>query len=116
MNSIASSCGSQKSVVLSAKLTRHACLHRLTAPGHELNALSVGGGGHLAVAGGQGELLFWDRRTRQQLSLFEDTHAEAVTQVSLLHTRESQYCHVAPETGRKLLVTTSPGNRQKLRM
>ena len=54
---------------------------RLAAAGHELNTLSVGGGGNLAVAGGQGELLFWDRRTRQQLALFEDTHAEAVTQV-----------------------------------
>ena len=57
------------------------CLLRLAAAGQELNTLSVGGGGNLAVAGGQGELLFWDRRTRQQLALFEDIHAEAVTQV-----------------------------------
>ena len=68
------------------------CLCRLAAPGHELNTLSVGGGGTLAVAGGPGELLFWDRRTRQQLSLFEDTHAEAVTQVNL-------YCTVRSNLG-----------------
>ena len=55
---------------------------RLKAPGHELNTLSVGGGGNLAVAGNQaGELLFWDRRTGQQLALFADTHAGAVTKV-----------------------------------
>jgi len=41
----------------------------------------VGAGGTLAVAGGEGALLFWDRRTGGQLAAFEDTHAEAVTQV-----------------------------------
>jgi hypothetical protein len=47
----------------------------------ELNSLAVGAGGTLAVAGGEGTLLFWDRRTGGELARFEDTHAEAVTQV-----------------------------------
>ena len=44
----------------------------------------MGAGGTLAVAGGEGALLFWDRRTGGQLAAFEDTHAEAVTQVCTL--------------------------------
>ena len=43
--------------------------------------MSVGAGGTLAVAGGEGTLLFWDRRTGAELARFDDTHAEAVTQV-----------------------------------
>jgi len=46
----------------------------------------VGAGGTLTVAGGEGTLLFWDRRTGAQLAAFEDTHAEAVTQVCTVMT------------------------------
>ena len=51
------------------------------AAGQELNSLALGAGGTLAVAGGEGSLLFWDRRTGGALATFDDTHAEAVTQV-----------------------------------
>lgn len=38
---------------------------------------------HVVAAGGNSEVLFWDRRTRKLLGTFQDAHAEEVTQVIL---------------------------------
>jgi hypothetical protein len=35
----------------------------------------------VVVAGGQGDVLFWDRRTRKPLASFDDMHMDDVTQV-----------------------------------
>jgi len=35
----------------------------------------------IVVAGGQGDVLFWDRRTRKPLCAFDDMHMDDVTQV-----------------------------------
>jgi hypothetical protein len=34
------------------------------------------------VGGGQGDVLFWDRRTQRPLDKFDDMHMDDVTQVS----------------------------------
>jgi hypothetical protein len=34
----------------------------------------------LVAAGGQGDVLFWDRRTRKPLAAFDDMHMDDVTQ------------------------------------
>lgn len=36
---------------------------------------------NVVVAGGQGDVLFWDRRTRKALTAFDDMHMDDVTQV-----------------------------------
>lgn len=54
-------------------------VERYEAHGHEL--YSFGASGHLVVAGADGKLLFWDRRTQKPLGCFADTHAKEVTQV-----------------------------------
>lgn len=37
----------------------------------------------VVAAGGQGSVLFWDRRTRRPLAEFDDTHMDDVTQVGM---------------------------------
>lgn len=39
---------------------------------------------NLIAAGGQGNVLFWDRRTQQLLAAFDDMHMDDVTQVRVL--------------------------------
>lgn len=36
---------------------------------------------NLVAAGGQGDVLFWDRRTQKPLAAFDDMHMDDVTQV-----------------------------------
>jgi hypothetical protein len=36
---------------------------------------------NVVAAGGQGDVLFWDRRTRKPLAAFDDMHMDDVTQV-----------------------------------
>lgn len=48
--------------------------------GMGLNALAAAG--NTLAAGSEGAVYFWDRRSAEQLAAFDDTHAEAVTQVS----------------------------------
>jgi hypothetical protein len=36
---------------------------------------------NVVAAGGQGDVLFWDRRTRKPLTAFDDMHMDDVTQV-----------------------------------
>jgi hypothetical protein len=48
--------------------------------GMGLNALAVSD--HTLAAGSEGCVYFWDRRSNEQLACFDDTHPEAVTQVS----------------------------------
>lgn len=54
-------------------------VEQFQAPGQEL--LCFGLLEHVVAAGGSGELLFWDRRTRRQAAKLDDTHMEEVTQV-----------------------------------
>jgi hypothetical protein len=56
----------------------HPSLCRFCAPDQEL--LCFGLLEHVVSAGGMGELLFWDRRTRAQAAKLDDTHMEEVTQ------------------------------------
>jgi WD40 repeat protein len=49
------------------------------AAGHELLCFSMHE--HLLAAGGQGDVLFWDKRSSKQLASFTDTHMDDVTQV-----------------------------------
>jgi hypothetical protein len=39
---------------------------------------------NMVAAGGQGDVLFWDRRMQQQLEKFDDMHMDDVTQVLLI--------------------------------
>lgn len=48
--------------------------------GMGLNALAVSG--DTLAAGSEGCVYFWDRRSHEQLACFDDTHPEAVTQVT----------------------------------
>ena len=38
----------------------------------------------MVAAGGQGDVLFWDRRMQKQLEKFDDMHMDDVTQVRRL--------------------------------
>ncbi len=51
----------------------------------------------MVVAGGQGDVHFWERRTRQKLETFDDMHMDDVTQVVM---------HAA---SRKLLTASQDG-------
>jgi WD40 repeat protein len=51
------------------------------APGQEVLCFSMSD--QLLVAGGQGDVLFWDVRSSKQLGSFTDTHMDDVTQVRL---------------------------------
>jgi hypothetical protein len=58
-------------------LPAHCCSYR--SNNDELFSFSVSD--NLVAAGGQGNVLFWDRRTQQQLATFDDMHMDDVTQV-----------------------------------
>ncbi|KAL6760401.1 WD40-repeat-containing domain protein [Haematococcus lacustris] len=58
------------------------------AAGHQLNCL--GAREYEVAAGGQGEVIFWDRRTGAELGRLDDTHMEDVTQVRF-HTEGSSF-------------------------
>lgn len=46
---------------------------------------------NLVAGGGQGDVLFWDRRMQQQLEKFDDMHMDDVTQVNII--RLPDLCH-----------------------
>jgi hypothetical protein len=54
------------------------CRYQL-GPGQELFSFCLLG--DLMVGGGQGDVHFWDRRTRQKLACWDDMHMDDVTQV-----------------------------------
>jgi hypothetical protein len=56
-----------------------ACCCSYRSNNEELFSFSVSD--NLIAAGGQGNVLFWDRRTQQQLATFDDMHMDDVTQV-----------------------------------
>jgi hypothetical protein len=55
------------------------CCCSYQAANEELFSFSVTD--NLIAAGGQGNVHFWDRRTQQQLTSFDDMHMDDVTQV-----------------------------------
>ncbi len=55
-------------------------MHRFAAPHQELLSFSMNE--TLVVAGADGSIFFWDRRTQRPLCVFSDTHAQGVTQAS----------------------------------
>ena len=63
--------------------TRPAVCCSYQAAGHEVNCF--GAHEHMVAAGGQGEVVFWDRRTLREMGKLEDTHMEDVTQVQEEH-------------------------------
>lgn len=51
---------------------------------------------HMLVAGGQGEVIFWDRRSpAQPVATLSDTHMQDVTQVVRERGKETAAVHAA---------------------
>jgi len=58
-------------------------VEQYTRQGQELWSFSAGGGstGHLLAAGGNAQVVFWDRRKGKVAAAWDEMHTEAVTQV-----------------------------------